>query len=288
MEEQVTKKRGDSLSLLFREYILITVGVVLAALGITAFFAPAQISYGGLTGISLLAYFATGIPIWIPYILINIVIVITGFFTLGSRLATKTVYTIVLYAISLSILQHHFSGRIAQDTLINALAGGVLNGAGFALVFLQNGALGGIGIISMVVHKYTGICYARIMFGFRALVLFGTYFVFQSFEAVLYALIAIFVSTYTMDYVLTGFRGTLQLFIFSPHYKKISEDLKSQYSENVSLLPTESWFSEEGERSQLLMVVVTKDQYGAVKNIVKSHDESAHIVVSPVSGKMGK
>ena len=61
-----------------KAYLIITVGLLINALGWTAFLIPAEITGGGVTGVATLIFYATGIPVWIPYIIINIVLIFSS------------------------------------------------------------------------------------------------------------------------------------------------------------------------------------------------------------------
>ena len=55
----------------FKSYSIITLGLCINALGWTAFLIPAEITGGGITGVATLIFYATEIPVWIPYLIIN-------------------------------------------------------------------------------------------------------------------------------------------------------------------------------------------------------------------------
>ena len=69
----------------WRSYFFITIGLFIFALGWTAFLIPAKIIGGGVTGICSLVYFATGFPVGISVLIVNIVLVLIAMRILGAE-----------------------------------------------------------------------------------------------------------------------------------------------------------------------------------------------------------
>ena len=72
MDEQLKVKIGREL----KDYVAITLGIICYAFGWVAFMLPYQISTGGLTGISALIYYVTGIEIQVSYFIINAIFMV--------------------------------------------------------------------------------------------------------------------------------------------------------------------------------------------------------------------
>jgi len=71
----------------FKEYLTITFGAFLMILSIDIFFVPAKISPGGgVTGSAIIINHFTGLPVGMLMLLLNIPLVIIGFYYLGRLL----------------------------------------------------------------------------------------------------------------------------------------------------------------------------------------------------------
>ena len=64
-------KMSSKLILQIRSYTVMVIGLVLYSFGITAFLIPLKIAGGGVTGISMLVFYATGLA---PAILFSLLI----------------------------------------------------------------------------------------------------------------------------------------------------------------------------------------------------------------------
>ena len=96
-----------SVATLIKEYLLITLGLTLYALGWAMFLTPNGMIGGGVTGFSAILQYATSglIPISVTYFVLNIVLLIVGTKILGTGFGAKTIYAIIMTSIMLGVTQ---------------------------------------------------------------------------------------------------------------------------------------------------------------------------------------
>ena len=90
MDALLNSKIGREL----KDYVAITLGIMCYSLGWAAFMLPYQISTGGVTGISALIYYMTGIEIQVSYFVINAIFMVFALKILGLKFCIKTLYAI--------------------------------------------------------------------------------------------------------------------------------------------------------------------------------------------------
>ena len=93
-----------------RDYIFITLGLMLYTFGWTVFLLPYEIVTGGVTGISAIIFYATKIPIEYSYFLINFTLLLVALKVLGLKFMMKTIYAIVALSIMLWAAQKLMMG----------------------------------------------------------------------------------------------------------------------------------------------------------------------------------
>ena len=100
-------KINNSVGTVVKEYFLISLGIIIYVLGWTIFLVPNNMVGGGATGISSIIQYATGgaIKMGYSYFVINLVLLIAGFITLGKAFGVKTIYAIILASIGLNLFQ---------------------------------------------------------------------------------------------------------------------------------------------------------------------------------------
>ena len=102
-----------------RAHLIITFGLLLNALGWTAFLIPAKITGGGITGVSTLFFFGTGFPMGITYLIINAVLVVFAIKILGLNFGVKTIFSVVVLSVLFSLLQEYYQTCCQRHIFIN-------------------------------------------------------------------------------------------------------------------------------------------------------------------------
>ncbi len=269
-----------------QSYSIITFALFVNALAWTAFLLPSEIVGGGVTGAAALLYYATGIPVAVTFFLTNLVLIIFGIKSLGFGFGVKTVYSAGVLSLFFAILQPLITEPIVDDRFMSAIIGGIMGGASVGLVFTQGGSTGGTDIIAMIINKYRNISHGRIILYLDLVIISSSYLLFQSLEVMVYGYVTMAVASYSIDMLLMGHRRSVQLFIFSPKYEEIAEQIANDIGRGVTLLNGQGWYSKE--KSAVLMVVVRRHETSIVFRSIKAIDPDAFISVSNVMGVYGK
>ena len=114
------KKRNNSVQI-YKDSILIIVGIFSAAFGFKGFLLTNHFIDGGATGISLLISALTPIPLYVLLILVNVPFIILGYNILGKFFALKTFMAIC--GLALVVATVNFP-NITNDNLLVAVFGG--------------------------------------------------------------------------------------------------------------------------------------------------------------------
>ncbi len=140
-----------------REYIMITLAVVIMDVGIYAFKFPNNFSFGGVSGMAvvlakLLPYTAAEINL-----LVNMLLLVIGFVFLGRDFGAKTAYVTVLSSILLNVFEKAFpmSGPLTNERVLELFFAIILPAIASAMFFYENASGGGTDIIAMIVKKYS-------------------------------------------------------------------------------------------------------------------------------------
>ena len=98
-----------------KEYFLITLGILIYTCGWTIFLTPNNMFGGGVSGISAIIQFATGIKLGYSYFAINALLLIISLFIIGPSFGVKTVYAIFLASFCLNFEQTIIPAQFIQD-----------------------------------------------------------------------------------------------------------------------------------------------------------------------------
>ncbi len=269
-----------------RSYFLLTLGLFIIALGWTAFLIPAEITGGGITGISSLIFYASGLPVGLSYLVLSSILVILAIKVLGPGFGLKTIYAVGVLSVFLGILQALIREPVVSDIFTSAIIGGILAGAGVGIVFTQGSTTGGIDIIAMIINKYRNISPGRIILYIDLVIISSSFFIFQSIEKMVYGYVTMAVISYSIDMVLSGSKQTFQMFIFSPRYLEIAERIDKEVQRGITLIEAEGWYTRK--KSKIVMVMIRRHETRRVMNIIKETDPDAFVSQNNVMGAYGK
>ncbi|MDR0830729.1 MAG: YitT family protein [Prevotellaceae bacterium] len=272
----------------FRDYLYITLGLLLYAFGLIGFIKPVGTVTGGLMGIGLMIEYATsgGIPVQMTYFSVNLLLFLIAFKILGWKFLTKTVYGVVVLTLILSVFSRYIPQIIKDEPLMSALIGAMFCGAGIGLVFNANGSTGGTDIVVAIVNKYKNIAFGRIMLFCDFIIIMASYFVLRDWITVIHGLMVMGVMTYVVDMVINGMRQNVQLFIISPKFAEIATAINSELQRGCTLLEGMGWYSQQS--TKVLMVMTKRTESAQIFRLIKSIDEHAFISQSVVRGVYGQ
>lgn len=260
-------------------------GSILFAVGMQTFIAPNQIAPGGISAIAIVLHYLTKIPIGLWSFLLNVPLLLLGARFLGMAFTWKTLETVVI----MSVLTDAFSWLPVYqgDVLLAALFGGLLMGAGMALVFLRDSTTGGVDILSRLIQlRLPYLPMGKLLLLIDLVIVCFSALVFSKIEVVLYSLVALAISSYTIDSVMYGLdRGKL-VYIFSGKNQEISKRVIEELNRGCTLLNATGAYS--GEPQQALLVAVRLQQYHRLKEIVHGEDPQAFLIVTDSSEVLGE
>lgn len=269
-----------------RSYTVMVIGLALYSFGITAFLIPLKIAAGGVTGISMLVYYATGFGTGYTYFIINIFLVILAIKVLGTTFGLKTIFSMSIIAILLNVMQTYITEPILSDMFLSAVLSGILGGVGIGLIFNEGGSTGGTDIIAMIINKYRNISPGRIIMYCDVIIIASSFFVLESVEKLVYGYVSMWVVAYSIDAFLTGAQQSVQLFIVSEKYEQIADFINLQARRGLTIFDGTGWYTRQNVK--VIMTVVRKRESPEIFRKIKELDPNAFISLNSVMGVYGK
>ena len=140
-----------------KEYAIVTIGVILVAIGIQYFFAPNNIAGGGLSGLALIInYYIPKLSIGTIIFLGNLILFAISFIVIGGDFGLKTIYASFMLSIVIEFMDKILKSTALTTNLLAAVIFGTLVTAiGLAMVFAINASTGGTDILAKILNKYT-------------------------------------------------------------------------------------------------------------------------------------
>ena len=266
-------------------YAQIVLGALLTSLGYNLFLLPAHLLTGGISGIAIVIYYLTGLPVGAQNFVYNLPILYLAYRMFGRHYAFDTIFGTVVLSILLDLTHFVVDWNVCANIVLNSVFGGVLTGIGFGMVFRVNANTGGLDVVGAVVKKYYAIDMGTVVFVLNFLIVAGSAFV-CTLEEMLFTFISIYVIAELTNRVAAGLNREKSIVIISGEAEKICTDIMENVHRGVTYLDGRGGLTKEPRG--ILFAVVSLTQVGRVKTIVRHHDPQAFMIVSDTSEVTGK
>ena len=295
-----------SILTIFKEYSLITLGILLYVTGWAVFLVPNNLVGGGVSGVaSIIQYGTRGfIKIGTTYFVINAILLVIALFTLGKSFGGKTVFAVILASVGLNVFQDLIPAEIIQTLavdngkLMSTIMGGIMVGVAIGLTMSQGGSSGGTDIIALIVNKYRNVSPGRMILLMDVVIILSSMLVpsytadgallpwTEKVTTVVYGFILVMVNSTVIDLYLSGSRQSVQVFILSKKYEQIADTITHELRRGVTVLDGKGWYTKHS--TEVLMVITRKTDLSILLRAIKSIDPDAFLSVSSVTGVYGK
>lgn len=280
------EKIKQKLSLIIKDYLIITFGLLVFTTGWVVFIIPAEITGGGISGVAAVIFYATKIPVSISFFAINIVLVVVAIKILGANFGVKTIFSILVLTVFFALFQNVVKKPIVDDMFLSAVLGGMSGGIGLGIVFSRGGSTGGTDIFALIINKYRSVSPGKVILLCDVVIIASSYFVFQSPEKLVYGYVVMWVVSYTLDSFLSGANRSAQMFIISKKSEEIAEYINTEATRGVTLLDGKGWYTKE--ETKVVMSVVRKKETIAIFRKIREIDPEAFISMGSVMGVYGQ
>ncbi len=269
--------------------LLIAVGIFSASFGLKGFLLPNHFIDGGVTGVSLLVSYTSGIPLALLIFLINLPFIILAFFQISRVFALKTLMAIA--AMSLVLLTVNFP-VITEDKLLIAVFGGLFLGAGVGLSVRGGCVLDGTEILALYLGRLIETSIGDIIL-ICNIAIFSVAAFILGIEPALYSILTYLAATRTIDYIVEGVEQYTGITIISQKNQKIKRAMMTRLNRGITIYkgkhPMIGKKADETGASDMdiLFTVVTKLEIARVKKLVNEIDENAFIYYFPITNAKG-
>ncbi len=271
-----------------KQYIEITIGVIIMTIGFYFFFIPLNINSGGVGGLSIvLSKIINKEWLKISYLVygFNIGLLILAYFTLGKKFILRILYPTILYPTIIFILEitnvptnlifRGFPDNTAtSQLLVAALFGALIVGLGLGMVFNNNTTTGGMDIVQKIINKYLKVPYSVAIYLTDGIIVILGLLAFNV-EVVLYGVLSVFLIGLVVDKIIFNGRSGFTAFIItSPAYEeKVKNAIINDLDRGLTKVRVTGGYTDK-ERS-LIICTIARNQTFDLKDYVLRHDPKA-------------
>lgn len=275
------KTKTDYKSILI-EINILTIAIAIIAVAVYFFLVPSHTSISSMSGLGIVLSNFVPLPLSAITMILNVVLLIIGFFTCGKEFGLKTVYTSVMLPVFLGIFENIFpnTGSITNSQELDVLCYILVVSVGLSILFNRNASSGGLDIVAKIINKYFHMELGKAM----------------SLSGMCVALSAVLVydkKTVVLSVLGTYFNGiVLDHFIFDHNIKrrvciitKKEEELRQFIVRDLHSGATiyEAIGAYNMEKRNEIITIVDKGEYQKLMKYINQEDPEAFITVYTVS-----
>jgi len=272
----------------FKEYILITIGVILVALSLELFLVPNKIAAGGVSGIAIIINsFFPVLDVGFLMLGMNVILFIVAFIVIGNKFGGKSIYASLGLSGAIWVMDKFelYNMVVTKDLLLASIFGILISGIGMAMVFNQNASTGGTDIIAKILNKFFHLDIGKSLLAEDFIV---TLFAGVAFGAdvALYALLCVIMNGFIIDNVIEGLNICREVFVISKKHDEISKYIIEELDKSCTIFSGKGGYSQE--ESYILYTVLHRKQFIKLKRFIKEIDSKAFITVSEAHEVLGE
>ncbi len=151
--------KNNNLLLTIRDYVIVTIGVILVAFGIQYFYAPNEIAGGGLSGLALvISSFIPWLSVGTIVFLGNLILFVVAFILVGGDFGMKTIYASFALSFVMDFMEKVMNSyALTENLLLAVVMGTIVIASGIGITFAINASTGGTDILAKILNKYSTI-----------------------------------------------------------------------------------------------------------------------------------
>jgi uncharacterized membrane-anchored protein YitT (DUF2179 family) len=283
---QYAIKKADY-QVIFKELFYIILGITSASFGLKSFLLPNHFLDGGAMGISLLLNIKTGYSLGVILVLVNIPFVLLGSRQISKMFAFKTIAAIAGLAFMLTF---DFYPIITSDKLLIAVFGGFFLGAGIGLAIRGGAVIDGTEVLALFISKKISLSVGDIILVFN-IAIFSVAALVLNIETALYAILTYLAASKTVDYIIHGIEEYIGVTIISAENEEIRQAIIKILGRAVTIYKGERGYVKNLKMDEreinIVFTVVTRLEVTKLRNLVKSIDKQAFIVMHAVDETYG-
>lgn len=266
-----------------KQIIMITIGAIIAALGLELFLVPNDILDGGVIGLSIIASKLTGIQMSIFLIILNLPFLYIGFRRMGMKFTIHTLYGVVILSICTSIL-HHFE-PVTDDLFLATIIGAVILGTGVGLVIRTGGALDGTEILAILVSKKRPVSVGQFVMIVNLFIFILAALLVFSWETAMYSIITYYIAFKMIDIVVEGMEELKSVTIISDIPDEIADALIKELGRGITYLHGEGVYTNEPKK--IIYTIVSRIELSSLRSIAQEIDPKALIAIENIADVSG-
>ena len=275
------KTKTDYKSILI-EINILTIAIAIIAVAVYFFLVPSHTSISSMSGLGIVLSNFVPLPLSAITMILNVVLLIIGFFTCGKEFGLKTVYTSVMLPVFLGIFENIFPniGSITNSQELDVLCYILVVSVGLSILFNRNASSGGLDIVAKIMNKYFHMELGKAMSLSGMCVALSAALVYDK-KTVVLSVLGTYFNGIVLDHFIFDHNIKRRVCIITKKEEKLRQFIVRDLHSGATIYEAIGAYNME-KRNEII-TIVDKGEYQKLMKYINQEDPEAFITVYTVS-----
>lgn len=278
----MSKQKQPTALAVAQEAAILTVAVAIIAAAVYFFLVPSHASVSSISGLGIVLSNFVPLPLSAITMILNVVLLIIGFFTCGREFGAKTVYTSILLPAFIGLFERLFPdiGSLTDSQELDVLCYILVVSVGLSILFNRNASSGGLDIVAKIMNKYLHIELGRAMSLSGMCVALSAALVYDK-KTVVLSVLGTYFNGLVLDHFIFDHNIKRRVCIITKKEEELRHFILTDLHSGATVY--ESYGAYNMEKRREIITIVDKGEYQKLMNFMNREDPKAFITVYTVS-----
>lgn len=265
-----------------QDYIIITIGTIIASFSVFFFLTPSHLAVGSISGLAVLIAKFVPMTVGTLLIILNGICLLLSAIFVGKEFTYRTLYPSILLPIVIRILERIYPNMqsLMGDQFLDMLGYLFLYALGASLLFMNNASSGGLDVITKIMNKYFHMELGTAMSVCGMAVAIPSIFIYD-IKTGLLSILGTYFQGIILDHFLFGFSIKKKVCVVSDHIGEIRDYVINVMHSGATFYEATGAFDYRNYKE--LNIIVNRQEYVTLINLIDKVDPDAFVSVYNVS-----
>ncbi len=267
---------------LIREYLIITIGVFIASAAVFFFLVPSHLSIGSVSGLGMILQTFIPLPLSVITFVLNVILLLLGFFLIGRDFGIKTVYTSLFVPVFIGVFEKIYPDfqSIMGDPFLDMICYLFVLAIGQTILFNCNASSGGLDIVGKIINKFFRVELGSAIAMAGMCVALASIFTSDA-KTVALSILGTYLSGIVLDHFIFGFNLKRRVCVLSKKEQEITDFILHQLHSGATIYEATGAYDNKIRRE--VITIVNKTEYSRLMNFISRTDPDAFVTVYAVN-----
>jgi len=267
---------------LIKETLILTAAMAIVAGAVYFFLLPSHASVSSISGLGIILSNFVPLPLSAITMILNVLLLIIGFFTCGKEFGAKTVYTSIVLPLFLALFERIFPnfGSLTDSQELDVLCYILVVSIGLGILFNRNASSGGLDIVAKIMNKYLHMDLGKAMSLSGMCIALSAALVYDK-KTVVLSILGTYFNGIILDHFIFNHNVKRRVCIITKKEEELRQFIINDLHSGATIY--ESIGAYNMEKRNEIITIVDKSEYQKLMNYINREDPHAFITVYTVS-----